>query len=216
MKPQKTLQEQLPELRPGQSIELLKELGLDQQPSQPLIAYIGRMAGQKGVDVAIDGLNRIKDLPWQAVILGTGEPQIENQAVRLANQLPAKVTTLLRYDEQLARRIYAGADMILIPSRYEPCGLIQMIAMRYGCVPVATATGGLKDTIIDAARPMGTGYLINHASPGQLASTLRRALEDVHRQDLWRGLQLRGMAQDFSWKSSANKYFHVYQSLLTD
>ncbi|MEN8242150.1 MAG: glycogen/starch synthase [Chloroflexota bacterium] len=202
--------------REKNKIELLAELGLDPQPSLPLIAYIGRMAGQKGVDLAIQGLNKIKHLPWQAVFLGTGEEQIEAQALQLAENLPAKVKTIIRYDDQLARRIYAGADMILIPSRYEPCGLIQMIAMRYGCVPVATATGGLKDTITDAAHPDSTGYLFQRAAPAQLAKTLKRALNDFMHPDHWRGLQRRGMAQDFSWEGSARKYFQVYQSLLTD
>ena len=202
--------------REQNKIELLSELGLEYQRDRPLIAYIGRMAGQKGVDVAIQGLKNIKRLPWQAVFLGTGEPQIEAQAVRMASDLPDKVHTVIRYDDRLAKQIYAGADMILIPSRYEPCGLIQMIAMRYGCVPVATATGGLKDTIQDASQPEGTGYLFNKAAPAQLAKTLKRAFNDFQHPDLWKGLQQRGMAQDFSWERSARKYFQVYQSLLND
>lgn len=195
--------------------ELLKELGLDENPTEmPLIAYIGRMEGQKGVDVAIKGLHKIKNLPWTGVLLGTGVAKIEAQAVALATKLPGKLSTVIRYDDGLARRIYAGADMIMVPSRYEPCGLIQMIAMRYGCVPVATATGGLRDTIIDAAQPGGTGFLFNEARPRQMAAALKRALQTYQDPAAWLALQQNGMKQDFSWAKSAQKYYQVYKSIL--
>jgi starch synthase len=202
--------------REKNKVELANLLGLKYDSSVPLIAYIGRMAGQKGVDVAIAGLEKIKQMPWQAVFLGTGEPQIEAQAVELAEELPGKVRSVIRYDDGLARWMYAGADMILIPSRYEPCGLIQMIAMRYGCVPVATATGGLKDTIRDAAQSDGTGFLFDKATPVRMAKALKRALQSYPNAEMWAGLQLRGMSQDFSWEVSARKYYQVYQTLLDE
>jgi starch synthase len=202
------------ETRKKNKHELLKELGLhENQTELPLIAYIGRMEGQKGVDVAIKGLRRVRRLPWQAVLLGAGVPEIEAQAVSLATQLPGKLSTVIRYDEGLARRIYAGADMILVPSRYEPCGLIQMIAMRYGCIPVATATGGLRDTIIDQSKPGGTGFLFNSASPRQMDAALKRALTVFKDKDSWLTLQQHGMAQNFSWEKSAREYYEVYQSI---
>jgi starch synthase len=194
--------------------ELLKELGLNENLTElPLIAYIGRMEGQKGVDVAIKGLRRIRRSPWQAVLLGTGVPEIEAQALSLATALPGKLSTVIRYDDGLARRIYAGADIILVPSRYEPCGLIQMIAMRYGCVPVATATGGLRDTIIDQSQLGGTGFLFKNAAPGQMAAALKRALAIFRDQDAWLTLQQQGMAQNFSWEKSAREYYRVYKSI---
>jgi starch synthase len=194
---------------------LLKELGLDENSQLPLIAFIGRMEGQKGLDIAIKALRKIKRLPWQAVLLGTGVPEIEAQAVQLATQLPGKVSTVIRYDDGLARRIYAGADMIMIPSRYEPCGLIQMIAMRYGCVPVAVATGGLQDTIFDhPTHPEATGFLAKKPRVGQMAAALKRALTTYENKSAWLSLQQNGMQQDFSWESSARQYNELYQNIL--
>ncbi|MEA2008921.1 MAG: glycogen/starch synthase, partial [Chloroflexota bacterium] len=127
---------------------LLQELNLEADPKRPLLAMVNRMDNQKGVDLVPDALRDIADRDWQAVILGSGDPDLEDAARRLDDDLP-NIRAVIRYDGRLARQIYAGADMLLIPSRYEPCGLTQMIAMQYGCVPVARATGGLRDTIID-------------------------------------------------------------------
>ena len=194
---------------------LLAELGLEQHPDVPLIAMINRMDQQKGVDLVPDALRALRDQPWQAVILGTGNPDLEEAARLLDRELP-QVRSVLRYDGALARRIYAGADLILIPSRYEPCGLTQMIAMRYGCVPAARATGGLRDTIEDyhhGSRPRSTGFLFQEASPWALAECLKRALEVYQDKRRWQGLQRRGMKKDFSWVRSAVKYLELYKEL---
>jgi starch synthase len=209
-----------PQTLPGRVINktaLLEELNLEVDPQLPLIAMINRMDYQKGVDLVPDALRMIRDLGWAAVILGTGDPGLEEAARKLDWEMP-RVRAVLRYDGTLARRIYAGSDLMIIPSRYEPCGLTQMIAMRYGCVPVARSTGGLRDTIgdyHDGPRKQSTGFLFQDPSAHQLADALRRALLVFADQRRWRGLQRRGMKRDFSWKKSAGKYLELYKSLVT-
>jgi starch synthase len=195
---------------------LLDELSLERHPGVPLIAMINRMDHQKGVDLVPDALRAVRDQPWQAVILGTGDPALEDSARQLDREYN-RVRSVLRYDGALARRIYAGADLILIPSRYEPCGLTQMIAMRYGCVPAARATGGLRDTIEDynhGSRPQSTGFLFQEASPWALAECLKRTLKVYQDKRRWQGLQRRGMKQDFSWEKSARRYLELYKEII--
>ena len=196
---------------------LLAELNLEPDLDIPLLAMINRLDYQKGVDLVPGALRMIKDLGWQAVILGTGDPKLEEETRQLDREL-TQVRGILRYDDGLARRIYGGSDLILIPSRYEPCGLTQMIGMRYGCVPLARATGGLNDTIIDyhSVKPgQSTGFLFDEASSTQLTDTIRRALLVFQDQRRWRGLQRRGMRKDFSWRQSAEKYLSLYKELLS-
>jgi len=195
--------------------QLQEEIGLERDPHQPLLAMVNRMDAQKGVDLVPDALRALCNHDWQAVILGTGDPELERSAKQLANDRP-QVAAILKYDDSLARRIYAGSDIMLIPSRYEPCGLTQMIGMRYGCVPLARATGGLKDTIIDyhsSHREESTGFLFNQAAPRPLAKAVLRALDVYKDQRRWRGLQRRGMKADFSWEKSASKYLDLYNEL---
>ncbi|MDD2921884.1 MAG: glycogen/starch synthase, partial [Anaerolineales bacterium] len=126
---------------------LQERLGLAREPETPLLAMVSRMDVQKGVDLAFTALKSLKGLNWQAVILGAGDIKLEEAALNLQEIYPERVKVITRYDAGLARQIYAGADMLLMPSRYEPCGLSQMIAMRYGCVPIVRAAGGLNDTV---------------------------------------------------------------------
>ena len=195
---------------------LLAELNLELDPDIPLLGMINRLDYQKGVDLVPGALRMIKDLGWQAVILGTGDPKLEEETRQLEREL-TQVRGILRYDDGLARRIYGGSDLILIPSRYEPCGLTQMIGMRYGCVPLARSTGGLKDTIIDyhsGKTGESTGFLFEEASSQALADAIRRALLVFQDQRRWQGLQRRGMRKDFSWRQSAKKYLSVYKEML--
>lgn len=194
---------------------LQTELGLDFNPSLPLLAFIGRMDNQKGVDIALDALRLIQHLEWQAVILGTGDPAIQDQVTTLESEIPDRVRALIRFDGILARKIYAGADIMMIPSRYEPCGLIQMIAMRYGCVPLARATGGLRDTIIDYDEgKSSTGFLFNQANPYEMSDALERAITTFGDKRRWPYLQKRAMGKDFSWQKSAEQYLKLYQDLI--
>ncbi len=153
--------------------------------------------------------------PWQAILLGTGDPKLEKACKQLEEEYPERVRTVLRFDAKLAGRMYAGADMLLMPSRYEPCGLAQMMAMRYGCVPLAHASGGLKDTIIDmdAGEGNGTGFLFSPASTPAFVAALVRALGAFQEPERWVAMQKRGMRQDFSWENSALQYLQLYREL---
>jgi starch synthase len=203
--------------RKQNKIALLEEFDLIPDPSgrTALLAMINRMDHQKGVDLVPDALRLISDQPWQAVILGTGDPEVEVAAKRLEDEFPDRIRVAIRFDGALARRMYSGADALLIPSRYEPCGLTQMIAMRYGCVPIARSTGGLRDTISDYHHSeFSTGFLFRDPTPEALAEAIRRTLEVYADQRRWRYLQLRGMKQDFSWEKSAQQYYSLYLSLI--
>lgn len=194
---------------------LQEEVGLPLDKNVPLLVFIGRMDPQKGVDLAIDGLRLSADLPWQAVFLGTGVPLLESAARSLEVEFPDRVRAVIRFDSGLARHLYAGGDILLMPSRYEPCGLAQMIAMRYGCVPLGRATGGLRDTILDAGvHSPGTGFLFDDATPESFAAALKRAIKHFRLRAEWRQIQQAGMQQDFSWQQSAIKYAHHYREIL--
>jgi starch synthase len=134
------------------------------------------------------------------------------EAARLLGEdFPERVHIEARYDAKLARLIYAGSDIFLMPSRYEPCGLSQMMAMRYGCVPIVRAVGGLHDTVTDGE----TGFVFIEPKLKDFVSTINRALKMYTDKDAWRTLQINGMSQDFSWTKSALKYFELYQRLIT-
>jgi starch synthase len=201
-------------------VGLQAEFDLAQDLQLPLLAMVTRLDHQKGVDLVPEALRQLfsspayTGQPWQIIILGTGDPVLERAVRRLEVDFPQRARAAIRYDAALSHRLYAGADMLLIPSRYEPCGMTQMIAMRYGCVPVARATGGLRDTIRDDnLSPESTGFLFEDASPQALAVALGRALRAFNNRGLWRGLQQRGMERDFSWDRSARQYLELYRSL---
>ncbi len=197
--------------RSWNKIALQKQMGLEVDSAVPLLGIISRMDVQKGIDLAIDTLGKMKDDRWQAVILGTGDPALEKRAKNLARKMPERVKVEIRYDGRLARKIYAGSDIFLMPSRYEPCGLSQMVAMRYGCIPVVRSTGGLKDTVKHAE----TGFLFEKESVAAFRKSIREALKIYSNHDHWQSLQRNAMAEDFSWRNSAKKYAALYQSLLS-
>jgi starch synthase len=188
---------------------LQAQFGLEVNDSIPLLAMITRMDRQKGVDISIDALRLIHKLNWQVILLGTGNPEIEANARQLESDFPKRVRAVIRFDTKLSRQIYGGADMLLMPSLYEPCGLAQLIAMHYGAVPVARATGGLRDTIADKI----SGYLFTVASPVVMAGALRRAIKNFEKRDAWQAMQKAGMSTDFSWQASARQYADLYQAM---
>ncbi len=198
--------------------DLQRKFNLPADENLPLLTLISRMDPQKGIDIALKGLAYCEDQPWQAIILGTGTPFVEDMARELEAQYPQRVRSVIDFDSKLAHQLYAGADMFLMPSRYEPCGLSQMIAMRYGCVPIARATGGLADTIHHVSRSVngGTGFLFQKPFPSVFAATLKRAIHRYFKPEDWRQIQLNGMQQDFSWENSARKYVELYVSLTTN
>ena len=194
---------------------LIREFGLPANLDLPLLILITRMDRQKGVDLALEGLRQVAGIPWQAILLGSGDPGLESAARHLEAEFPYRVRTITRFDVALSRRMYGGGDMLLMPSRYEPCGLAQMIAMRYGCLPVARATGGLRDTVIDKPTPAeSTGFLFEEESPEALAAAVRRGVAAYTEPKNWRARQLTAMAQDYSWQRSALAYGKIYQQLI--
>lgn len=195
---------------------LIKSLDLTADLRTPLLVIISRMDQQKGVDLALAGLAENSQSKWQAIILGTGDRELENASQQLEKDFPDRVRAITRFDAQLARQLYAAGDILLMPSRYEPCGLAQMIAMRYGCVPLGRATGGLQDTIrnISEAGKEGTGFLFEEATPQAFSATLQKALNVYNDPERWAQIQKQGMLQDFSWEKSASQYARLYLELI--
>src|SRR3972149_1063078 len=198
------------EKRAANKTLLQERLGFQPDTDSPLLAMVSRMDTQKGVDLAFTALKSMKKINFQTVILGTGDPKFEEAAQSLHNLFPEKIKIELRYDASLARQIYAGSDILLMPSRYEPCGLSQMIAMRYGCVPVVRATGGLDDTVKHGE----TGFVFDKAHHMSLMGAVKAGIKVYSDRERWRKIQRAGMAQDFSWENSARKYLELYQSLV--
>jgi len=189
---------------------LQEKLGLPVEPDMPLLGMVTRMDRAKGIDIALRGLKMLSKQKWQLVILGAGDPKIEAQAKQLQELLPDRVRVETRFDAKLARQIYGGTDIFLMPSRYEPCGISQMIAMRYGSIPLVRAVGGLHDTITDSE----TGFVFVDEKIKSFNDTVRRALDLYPYHSRWANLQKAGMAQDFSWSRSANKYLDLYKKLI--
>lgn len=196
---------------------LQREFSLETDDDLPLIVLVSRMDQQKGIDIAIEGLRQVSDLNFQAILLGTGDPIIEAACRSLEVEFPERIRSLIRFDTNLSRRIYAGGDILLIPSRYEPCGLTQMIGMHYGCLPLARATGGLQDTIIDEKdNPNNNGFLFGPATPLAFEKTLRRSIATFQDKTKWLKMQQNGMQADFSWDKSALEYAKTYLRLIGD
>jgi len=188
---------------------LQEKVGLPVIPDVPLLGMVSRMDQAKGIDIALKGLKMLSRNSWQLVILGAGDPKLEMLAKKLQEDMPTRVRVETRYDAKLARQIYAGSDIFLMPSRYEPCGISQMIAMRYGSVPLVRAVGGLHDTVTDSE----TGFVFVDKKVKSFNDTVRRALDLYPYHSRWANLQKAGMAQDFSWPNSARKYFDLYKKL---
>lgn len=199
-------------------LALQQELGLPQRSEPPLLAMVTRLVGHKGIDLLCYIARRLLSLDVQLVIVGTGEEHYENFFRGLAAEFPDRVSAQLKFDLGLASRVYAGADVYLMPSKAEPCGLSQMNAMRYGTVPVVHATGGLKDTV----RPMGSedgglGYTFQSYNGDDFWGAIDRCLGLYwHDRALWRELILRDMQEDFSWKKPAAKYMELFRRLKGD
>jgi starch synthase len=181
----------------------------------PLIGMITRLTPQKGVDLVIETLDELMRLNLQLVILGAGEPDIQQKLKQAMGRHPEKLSVRLTFDEPLAHRIEAGSDLFLMPSRYEPCGLNQLYSLRYGTIPVVRKTGGLADTVVDAtplnlADGKADGFLFEPASSHELLTTVRLALKLFREKDGWYRMMRTGMAADFSWDRSAREYEKLY------
>ena len=196
---------------------LQRELGLDAAPRAPLAAAIGRLAHQKGYDVLAEAVPALIERGLQLVLLGTGDQGLQDSFVALAGRFPGKVSVNLRFDDGLAHRIEGGADLFLMPSRFEPCGLNQLYSLRYGTLPVVHAVGGLADSIKDAATPGqapgadGWGFRFDLATAESLLGAVDRALALWADAPAWRATVRRAMGLDYSWDRSAEKYEALYK-----
>ena len=192
---------------------LQQRLGLPQRPEVPLFGLVSRLASQKGLDIFCDVLPHLLGLDAQAAVLGTGEPYYHHLISDLAARYPNKMAAVLDFDNALAHQIYAGCDFFLMPSRYEPCGLGQMISLRYGTIPIVRRTGGLADTItdFDAHTGEGNGFSFKQYSAVALMGAISRALLTMQIRPAWSRLVRNAMSCDFSWDRSANEYVDLYR-----
>ena len=198
---------------------LRSKLGLEQTPRKPIIGMITRLTYQKGLDLLVPIIPDIIHQGAQLVLLGSGDKELESRLQQYARLLPTQISVTLGYDEALAHQIEAGADIFLMPSLFEPCGLNQMYSMHYGTVPIVRRTGGLADTVIDAnpiqiERKTATGFVFEEEHPQQLLECVQRALKAFRNKELWQMLQINGMMRDFSWYHSAQEYVALYHQLL--
>jgi starch synthase len=195
---------------------LLSEMGLTFDPKLPVVGLVSRLTDQKGLDLIAAVAESFLGLGLQFVVLGTGEPRYHALMEDLQRRHPGRVAAALRFDNRLAKLIYAGSDMFLMPSRFEPCGLGQMIAMRYGTIPLVRRTGGLSDTVEDLSLDgkKGTGFLFDDYRGEALLAMVRRAVEAFHQPRLWGDLVGRAMTQDLSWDASAKKYMELYGRII--
>ena len=196
---------------------LQKRLGLAEDPQVPLVGMVTRMVGQKGLDLVRDSLDGLlNDTNMQFVILGSGDWEYESYFKDLQNKYPGRVCSCFGFIPELSHKIYAGADILLMPSKSEPCGLSQMIALRYGCIPVVRETGGLKDSIRDSGDGEGYGFTFKSYTPGDMTYAVKRAVKGFENKVGWTVLVKRAMGCDFSWGRSANEYIKLYRGMLKD
>jgi starch synthase len=199
---------------------LQQRMGLELNDEIPLLGSIGRMTYQKGLDVVLEAADQLISHPAQLVVLGSGEHWQQEAFQQLARANAGRIAVQTGYDEGLAHQIEAGADIFLMPSRFEPCGLNQMYSQRYGTPVVAHATGGLVDSVIDynpqlsGSSKTATGFLFSPMTQEKLTEAVARAVAAYRDKKHWRLLQKNGMARDFSWDASAQRYIELYQQLV--
>ena len=196
--------------------ELQKELGLNVDPSAPLVGIISRLSNQKGFDLIECVIRELMGTGIQLVVLGIGEAKYTNLFSWAESEYPGRLAARFAMNHQLAHRIYAGSDMFLMPSQFEPCGLSQMIALRYGSVPIVRETGGLRDTVLSYNKftDEGNGFTFFNYNAHDMLHTVRRAVHYYrHNREVWYKLIVRGMTGDYSWYSSAGKYEALYEKL---
>jgi starch synthase len=198
---------------------LRERFGLHERPNLPLLGVVSRLIHQKGVDLVAEALEAILAMPAQLVVLGSGDAVIENAFRQAAQRRPDSVGLQLGFDEDLSHLVEAGADIFLMPSRFEPCGLNQMYSQRYGTPPVVRRTGGLADSVVDCtpaalADGSATGFVFEDSSVPALLVAIRRAIDLWHQRDRFRQVQRNGMGRDFSWGASAERYLACYRAAL--
>jgi starch synthase len=196
--------------------DLLEEFGWKGPAPEPVIGLVGRLTVQKGFDLLEQIGAWLGKQPVRVVVLGTGERRYEEAMAELVRRHPERISVRLAFDDRLAHKVEAGADIYLMPSRYEPCGLNQIYSMKYGTVPVVRNTGGLADTVVDADRDpeRGTGFTFDGYDAEELKDAVLRALAAYADRERWKAIVLRGMEKDFSWDSAARRYVALYEKAL--
>jgi starch synthase len=198
--------------------DLQRTFGLEPKPDAPLFGAVSRLDEQKGLDLVLAALPSLLEQGAQFVLQGSGDPALQSAFRQAAAQRPSQVSVYIGYEEAQAHRIVAGADVIVVPSRFEPCGLTQMYGLRYGTLPLVRRTGGLADTVVDTndltlEDGTATGFVFDAATRYALEQTFRRAIIHYRQPELWQQLMRRAMMQEFSWATAAARYMDLYRSL---
>lgn len=206
-------------LKGANRLTLCRAFGLDPEPAGPIFALISRLVEHKGIDLVLDAIGAIIADGGRLALIGTGDHGLESRLYQAAAAHPTQVGVHIGYDEAQAHQVLAGADILLVPSRTEPCGLVQLYGLRYGTVPIARRTGGLADTITDTTwatlgDDTATGFLFDDATPGALAEAIGRAQELFRQPRLWRRIQRAGMSRDLGWDRAAATYRQLYQEVI--
>jgi starch synthase len=200
------------ELRADDKAALQARLGLEQRPDAFLLGVISRISWQKGLDLLLECLPDIAGEGMQLALLGSGDADLQDRFRQLAEAHPGRIGVVIGYDERLAHLIQAGSDALVVPSRFEPCGLTQLCALRYGAVPVVAGVGGLEDTVIDGG-DAPTGFKFNPVTADNLAATIRRAHAVFQDKSVWHQMQANGMTTDVSWRGRAARYAELYREI---
>ena len=193
---------------------LCEMLNLSYDENRPLIAMVTRLTEQKGLDLVGAVIGEILRADLQVVILGTGEWKYENVVLQLEDEYPHKFRGILQFSSDLASKLYGASDLFLMPSKFEPCGLSQLIAMRYGSVPIVRETGGLKDSIINFEKNTGNGYTFKGTNAWDMYDVIKKALDDYQNEELWKKQVTKVMNKDFGWSTSAKEYIKMYEEIL--
>lgn len=216
----RTYDAEIPDRKSANKAALQAAMELAGEPDIPLFGVVSRITLQKGLDLVIEAAPQLVRCPAQLVVLGSGDPSLQHALTALAKAHPGRIAVRIGFDEALSHLIEAGADIFLMPSRFEPCGLNQMYSQRYGTPPVVHATGGLKDSVVDCtpgalADGSATGFMFKRMVAEDLLGAARRAAALYRDRHAWRQLQRNGMTRDFSWDGAAGHYLEIYRSLLT-
>jgi starch synthase len=207
------------ESRAANKSALQRRFGLNPSPDAPLLGVISRLSWQKGLDLLLESLPTILGEGMQLALLGSGDQDLQNRYQAVAKANAGRIAVVIGYDEALAHLIQAGADALVVPSRFEPCGLTQLCALRYGAVPIVSRVGGLADTVIDldevtVAGGAATGFKFGPVAAEHLAGALRKASISFHDKPTWRRLQHNGMSTDVSWRNRASQYAALYREIV--
>jgi starch synthase len=192
---------------------------LNPDPDVPLLGVVSRFTHQKGLDLLLDIAPRLMELPVQLVMLGSGDASLQQAARELSQRYPGKIGVMIGFSEALSHQIEAGADMFIMPSRFEPCGLNQMYSQRYGTPPIVHATGGLSDSVVDCtpqtlADGSASGFVFSGMTADNLYNAIQRAVSLYRERKDWQALCRNCMSKDFSWETSAKAYLDIYRKVL--